>query len=76
MIGSDFSEPMLDLARRKAASRGLGAVRFEWGDALELPYDDATFDAVTVGFGVRNLADLERGVRRARPGAASPAAAW
>ena len=63
VIGSDFSERMLDLARQKAASRGLGAVRFEWGDALALSYDDATFDAVTVGFGVRNLADLERGVR-------------
>ena len=63
VIGSDFSERMLDLARQKAANRGLGAVRFEWGDALALSYDDATFDAVTVGFGVRNLADLERGVR-------------
>ncbi len=63
VIGSDFSERMLDLARQKAASRGLGAVRFEWGDALALSYDDATFDAATVGFGVRNLADLERGVR-------------
>ena len=63
VIGSDFSERMLDLARQKAASRGLGAVRFEWGDALALSYDDATFDAATVGFGVRNLADLEHGVR-------------
>jgi len=62
VIGSDFSEAMLDLARRKAADRAAGSVRFEWGDALDLTYDDATFDAVTVGFGVRNLADLERGV--------------
>jgi demethylmenaquinone methyltransferase / 2-methoxy-6-polyprenyl-1,4-benzoquinol methylase len=38
------------------------AVRFEWADALELPYEDESFDAVAVGFGVRNLADLERGV--------------
>ncbi len=37
-------------------------MRFEWGDALELPYEDASFDAVTVGFGVRNLADLDSGV--------------
>jgi demethylmenaquinone methyltransferase/2-methoxy-6-polyprenyl-1,4-benzoquinol methylase len=63
VIGSDFSERMLDLARQKAANRGLVAVRFEWGDALALSYDDGTFDAATVGFGVRNLADLERGVR-------------
>ena len=37
-------------------------MRFEWADALELPYADRAFDAVTVGFGVRNLADLERGL--------------
>ena len=50
----------------------LGQLRFEWADALELPYPDASFDAVTVGFGVRNLVDLERGleqlVRVLRPG--------
>ena len=63
VIGSDFSERMLDLARVKAARRGAGSVRFEWGDALELSYADGSFDAVTVGFGVRNLADLGRGVR-------------
>jgi demethylmenaquinone methyltransferase/2-methoxy-6-polyprenyl-1,4-benzoquinol methylase len=62
VIGCDFSEPMLDLAREKAAERS-AAVRFEWADALELPYDSARFDAVTVGFGVRNLADLGRGLR-------------
>lgn len=62
VIGSDFSEPMLDLARHKAAGRGAETVRFEWGDALDLTYDEQTFDAVTVGFGVRNLADLDRGV--------------
>lgn len=63
VVGCDFSEPMLDLAREKAAARGVGGVRFEWADALELPYDAARFDAVTVGFGVRNLADLDRGLR-------------
>ena len=62
VIGSDFSEQMLDLARRKAAERGTESVRFEFGDALALSYDDETFDAVTVGFGVRNLADLDRGI--------------
>jgi demethylmenaquinone methyltransferase/2-methoxy-6-polyprenyl-1,4-benzoquinol methylase len=62
-IGCDFSEPMLDLAREKAAARGAEGVRFEWADALELPYDGERFDAVTVGFGVRNLADLDRGLR-------------
>jgi demethylmenaquinone methyltransferase/2-methoxy-6-polyprenyl-1,4-benzoquinol methylase len=63
VIGCDFSEPMLDLAREKAQERGEGGVRFEWADALELPYDEGRFDAVTVGFGVRNLADLDGGLR-------------
>jgi demethylmenaquinone methyltransferase/2-methoxy-6-polyprenyl-1,4-benzoquinol methylase len=63
VIGCDFSEPMLDLAREKATARGAAGVRFEWADALSLPYDAGRFDAVTVGFGVRNLADLDRGLR-------------
>lgn len=72
VVGCDFSEPMLDLARDKARSRGASGVRFEWADALNLPYDADRFDALTVGFGVRNLADLSRGVaemaRVLRPG--------
>ena len=51
VVGCDFSEPMLDLAREKAAAIGASGVRFEWADALELPYDAASFAAVTVGFG-------------------------
>ncbi len=62
VVGCDFSEPMLDLAREKAQARGLPGVRFEWADALQLPYDAGRFDAVTVGFGVRNFADRERGL--------------
>ena len=62
VVGCDFSEPMLDLAREKAASAAAAGVRFEWADALQLPYDAGRFDAVTVGFGVRNLADLDRGL--------------
>jgi len=72
VVGCDFSEPMLDLAREKASGRRVANVRFEWADALSLPYDAGRFDAVTVGFGVRNLADLERGLgemtRVLRPG--------
>lgn len=63
VVGCDFSEQMLDLAREKAAERGVESVRFEWADALSLPYDDGRFDAVTVGFGVRNFADRDRGLR-------------
>jgi demethylmenaquinone methyltransferase/2-methoxy-6-polyprenyl-1,4-benzoquinol methylase len=62
VVGCDFSEPMLDLAREKAAARQAAGARFEWADALQLPYDSGRFDAVTVGFGVRNLADLDRGL--------------
>jgi demethylmenaquinone methyltransferase/2-methoxy-6-polyprenyl-1,4-benzoquinol methylase len=72
VVGCDFSEPMLDLAREKASREDVANARFEWADALNLPYDDGRFDAVTVGFGVRNLADLDRGLvemrRVLRPG--------
>ena len=68
VIGSDFSDRMLELARDKAGTD----VRFEWGNALELPYDDDSFDAATVGFGARNFSDLARGLaemtRVVRPG--------
>lgn len=71
VVGSDFSEAMLELARDKSGEEGL-PVEFGWADALELPYGDESFDAVTVGFGARNLADLDRGLsemaRVLRPG--------
>jgi demethylmenaquinone methyltransferase/2-methoxy-6-polyprenyl-1,4-benzoquinol methylase len=57
VVGSDFSEEMLEVARRKAPG-----LRFEWGNALELPYADGDFDAATVGFGARNFSDLDRGL--------------
>lgn len=66
VIGSDFSEAMLERARGKAPE-----LRFEWGNALALPYEDDRFDAATVGFGARNFSDLDRGlsemVRVVRP---------
>ena len=57
VVGSDFSEGMLDRARVKDPS-----IRWEWGDALQLPYEDDTFAAATVGFGARNFSDLEKGL--------------
>jgi demethylmenaquinone methyltransferase/2-methoxy-6-polyprenyl-1,4-benzoquinol methylase len=67
VIGSDFSDNMLALARKKAPE-----ITFEWGNALELPYADDEFDAATVGFGARNFSDLDRGLaeltRVVRPG--------
>ena len=71
VVGCDFSERMLELAREKSGEHGLAA-EFGWADALDLPYGDSSFDAVTIGFGARNLADLDRGLaemtRVLRPG--------
>ena len=67
VTGLDFSERMLERARVKSST-------IEWtrGDLLELPFEDAGFDDATVGFGVRNVADLPRGLgelaRVLRPG--------
>jgi demethylmenaquinone methyltransferase/2-methoxy-6-polyprenyl-1,4-benzoquinol methylase len=61
VVGLDFSGRMLERARRKAPD-----VEFVRGDVLALPFDDASFDSVTVGFGVRNVEDLEAGVRELR----------
>jgi len=56
VIGVDFSEPMLQVARYKGQTRGLDhKVAFKTGDAASLPYADGHFDAVTISFGFRNL---------------------
>ena len=69
VIGCDFSERMLELAGTKGGAAA-SPIAFEWADALELPYEDGRFDAVTVGFGVRNLADLDQGLAEMAPGPA------
>jgi demethylmenaquinone methyltransferase / 2-methoxy-6-polyprenyl-1,4-benzoquinol methylase len=70
VVGSDFSEGMLEHARRK--SSGVANVRFEHGNAQALPYADDAFAAATVGFGARNFSDLPLGLREmarvVRPG--------
>jgi demethylmenaquinone methyltransferase/2-methoxy-6-polyprenyl-1,4-benzoquinol methylase len=70
VVGSDFSEGMLEHARRKGA--GTANVRFEQANALALPYADGEFAAATVGFGARNFSDLPQGLREmtrvVRPG--------
>lgn len=75
VIGSDFSEGMLARAREKGAKATAQlptSLTFEWGDALELPYPENSFDAAMVGFGARNYSDLRRGLeemaRVVRPG--------
>jgi demethylmenaquinone methyltransferase / 2-methoxy-6-polyprenyl-1,4-benzoquinol methylase len=57
VIGSDFSDGMLERAREKDP-----AIRWEHADALALPYGDDEFRAATVGFGARNFGDLEKGI--------------
>jgi demethylmenaquinone methyltransferase / 2-methoxy-6-polyprenyl-1,4-benzoquinol methylase len=61
VTGLDFSEPMLERARRKAPG-------IEWvhGDVLAMPFAEASFDAATVGFGVRNVEDLGRALAELR----------
>jgi demethylmenaquinone methyltransferase / 2-methoxy-6-polyprenyl-1,4-benzoquinol methylase len=63
VVGSDFSERMLELARAKARTSNHPEVRFELANALSLPHQDGEFDAATVGFGARNFSDLEQGLR-------------
>jgi demethylmenaquinone methyltransferase / 2-methoxy-6-polyprenyl-1,4-benzoquinol methylase len=58
VTGLDFSERMLERARRKS-----GSVSWVRGDVMALPFEDGRFDAATVGFGIRNVADLEGGLR-------------
>jgi demethylmenaquinone methyltransferase/2-methoxy-6-polyprenyl-1,4-benzoquinol methylase len=57
VVGVDFAEKMLEIARRKAP-----ALEFRSGNALALDFTDDSFDAATVGFGARNFDDLDRGL--------------
>ena len=58
VVGLDFSPEMLAIARLRHPG-----IEFTEGDALSLPFEDASFDAATVAFGLRNLADPVRGLR-------------
>ena len=61
VVGLDFSERMLERARRKAPG-----LEFVQGDVLALPFEDATFESAVVGFGVRNVEDLEAAIKELR----------
>ncbi|MHC4939966.1 MAG: bifunctional demethylmenaquinone methyltransferase/2-methoxy-6-polyprenyl-1,4-benzoquinol methylase UbiE [Planctomycetota bacterium] len=69
VVGVDFCQPMLAFGKDKKACEG---VRFARGDALALPLPSDRFDVVSVAFGIRNVADLDQGLRElvrvARPG--------
>jgi len=59
VIGADFSLPMIGLARKKAGRRDCRSVEFIAANACRLPFADDSFDCVTVGFGLRNVADVQ-----------------
>jgi demethylmenaquinone methyltransferase / 2-methoxy-6-polyprenyl-1,4-benzoquinol methylase len=65
VTGVDFCRPMLELADRKAKAVGR-KIGFVEGDALRLPFAEESFDAVTIAFGLRNLASVENGLRELR----------
>lgn len=62
VTGVDFAEPMLAVARSAASRRRLD-VRFEQADGTALPFEDASFDAVTIAYGLRNFEDPDAGLR-------------
>ena len=64
LIGADISEGMMEIGRQKVKRLGLdGTISFAKEDCLQLSYEDNTFDAVTAAFGIRNFADLDKGLR-------------
>jgi demethylmenaquinone methyltransferase/2-methoxy-6-polyprenyl-1,4-benzoquinol methylase len=73
IVGMDISEGMLEVGRQKMKARGYdGIISMRLGDSENLPFEDNYFDALTVGFGVRNYENLEKGLsemlRVVRPG--------
>jgi demethylmenaquinone methyltransferase/2-methoxy-6-polyprenyl-1,4-benzoquinol methylase len=63
ITGIDFSEAMLKIARRKIKKRGFDIkIRLLQGDALHLPFENGSFDIVSIGFGLRNLTDRQGGI--------------
>lgn len=66
VVGYDFCEPLLELARARAVREGVAGLRFLAGDCLRLPLPDGSMDAVTIAYGVRNLEDRPRGLRELR----------
>ena len=64
LVGADISEGMMEIGRQKIREKGLdNIISFEKEDCTALSYPEATFDAVTAAFGIRNFADLDTGLR-------------
>ena len=63
LVGADISEGMMEIGRRKVQEKGLqDIITFEKEDCLALSYPDGSFDAVTAAFGIRNFADMDKGL--------------
>lgn len=65
VTGADFTFPMLRIARKRRMAAN-GRSRFAQADALRLPFRSGAFDALTIGYGLRNVADLERALAEMR----------
>ncbi|TMW73602.1 demethylmenaquinone methyltransferase [Alteribacter natronophilus] len=63
VTGLDFSENMLEVGRRKVEEKKAENVTLIQGNAMELPFEDDTFDFVTIGFGLRNVPDFNQVIR-------------
>lgn len=62
IVGLDLSEGMLSVARKKAVKKDVAHIEFIKGDSEALPFEDQSFDAITVSFGIRNFENLEKGL--------------
>lgn len=63
ITGCDISEGMLAVAEKKVHQAGLdGEIDFKVGDCVSLPFEDDSFDAVTIAFGIRNVEDIQKGI--------------
>lgn len=75
VIGVDISEGMLEVGREKLQKKGIEKIRLLSGDSENLEFETESFDAIVVGFGVRNFEDLRKGLtemnRVLRPGGAA-----
>ncbi len=72
VTGLDFSKNMLSVAEKKNTEKSIEQLSFTWGNAMELPFEDNSFDFVTIGFGLRNVPDylqvLKEMYRVVKPG--------
>lgn len=62
VTGADFCEPMLEIAKKKAQDQK-AQIEFQFADACKLPFDDESFDVVSISYGLRNVEDLSQAIK-------------